>query len=69
MSEEKKERMRSIKAELDNLLVNSPVSPESVLSAAAMQECLRWNWAKKDSGGNFVPTDLGKAMAGREGET
>lgn len=69
MSEEKKERMRGIKAELDNLLANSPVSPGSVLSEAAMRECLRWNWAKKDPSGNFVPTDLGKAMAGREGET
>lgn len=69
MSEEKREWMRKVSEELNNLVTNNPVSPEGILSVDALQECLKLNWAKKDENGNFIPTELGKAMSGRKGET
>lgn len=68
MSEAKKEKMRAIKAELDNLVANSPVTPENALSPEVMTECLRLKWATRDSNRNFIPTEIGKAMAGRKDE-
>lgn len=68
MSEEKKERMRKISAELKNLVANAPVAPGGVLDQDSILECLKLNWAKKDSNGNFVLTDLGAAMVGRKDE-
>jgi hypothetical protein len=66
MSENKREKMRAIKQEMDHLIKNSPVAVTAVLSTAAMRECLRLNWAQQDGAANFVPTELGKAMMGRK---
>ena len=68
MSEEKRERMLKINSELNNLVTHNSVPPEGVLYADAIQECLKLNWAKKDESGNFILTELGKAMSGRKGE-
>lgn len=65
MSEEKKERMRKVMEELKNAVNVGPVAPESVICQEAMRECLKLKWVGKDENGNFVPTNVGRALFGR----
>lgn len=67
MSEEKRERMRKIIEELKQTIRVGTISQEGVICREAMLECLNLNWVTLDESGNFVPTDLGKAMVGRTG--
>lgn len=65
MSEEKKAWMRKIMEELKNTVNTGPVAPESVICQEAMRECLKMKWVEKDADGNFIPTNVGRALFGR----
>lgn len=68
MSDEKRERMRKTMIELKNLIEQGAVSPRDILDPAAMTECVHMNWAARRALDSwYVPTELGKAMAGRDG--
>lgn len=68
MSEEKREKLRKTMEELRNLVAKGEVSPQAILDAVAMAECVHMNWAVRRAADSwYVPTELGKAMAGREG--
>jgi hypothetical protein len=51
--------------ELKNTISKSPMDPGEVLSQDSINECLKMNWVRKDETGFYVPTELGRAMAGR----
>jgi len=66
MGEEKREKMRKTMEELKNLVAKEVVPVKDLLDAGAMTECVHMNWAFREGNGNFRPTDLGKAMVGRQ---
>lgn len=65
MSEEKRTKLRQVMEELKNTVNKAVVAQEDVISRDAIKECLRLSWVKMDEFGNYVPTELGRAMIGR----
>lgn len=45
--------------ELGNIVENSPVQPDDIISDRTADECQRRGWVTKDSNGNWVATEVG----------